>query len=268
MVMTRSIDALCLIALSLVSSTSFALPRCAKGQELDGNGVCVSADRDGDGIPNGTDRCPSEAEDPNGFQDDDGCPDEPLRARDAAARADLAAYEAAAQARLVNGCFDSADLRIKSAREGFTSFDSAIEAEQRCIDKYPDSTRAIAAHGTLVTLQYERDDKIRARAKQERARRTALADDYLSKARFQYTLGTTFAVIAAANGIAAATFVIAQPLGKDDVANTVVGSICLGFAVIFGVETYLRFDQGSTHAKSAKSIRPLAATPSGFVLRF
>ncbi len=33
------------------------------------------ADRDGDGIPDFADRCPSEAEDYDGFQDDDGCPD-------------------------------------------------------------------------------------------------------------------------------------------------------------------------------------------------
>jgi outer membrane protein OmpA-like peptidoglycan-associated protein len=33
------------------------------------------ADRDGDGVPDFSDRCPREAEDHDGFQDDDGCPD-------------------------------------------------------------------------------------------------------------------------------------------------------------------------------------------------
>ena len=32
-------------------------------------------DRDGDGIPDDKDRCPSEPEDKDGFQDEDGCPD-------------------------------------------------------------------------------------------------------------------------------------------------------------------------------------------------
>ncbi len=35
----------------------------------------ADADRDGDGIPDGVDRCPDEPEDYDGFQDDDGCPD-------------------------------------------------------------------------------------------------------------------------------------------------------------------------------------------------
>jgi outer membrane protein OmpA-like peptidoglycan-associated protein len=32
-------------------------------------------DKDGDGIPDDVDKCPAEAEDKDGFQDDDGCPD-------------------------------------------------------------------------------------------------------------------------------------------------------------------------------------------------
>jgi len=35
----------------------------------------ISADRDGDGIPDKRDACPDEAEDVDGFQDSDGCPD-------------------------------------------------------------------------------------------------------------------------------------------------------------------------------------------------
>ena len=33
-------------------------------------------DTDGDGIPDDRDRCPDQAENKNGFQDEDGCPDE------------------------------------------------------------------------------------------------------------------------------------------------------------------------------------------------
>ena len=36
---------------------------------------CPDPDNDGDGIPDAADKCPNEAEDKDGFQDDDGCPD-------------------------------------------------------------------------------------------------------------------------------------------------------------------------------------------------
>jgi hypothetical protein len=36
----------------------------------------LKADRDGDGIPDLRDRCPEKAEDKDGWQDDDGCPDD------------------------------------------------------------------------------------------------------------------------------------------------------------------------------------------------
>ena len=41
-------------------------------QDEDG---CPDADNDGDGVPDGSDQCPSDAEDADGFKDDDGCPD-------------------------------------------------------------------------------------------------------------------------------------------------------------------------------------------------
>jgi hypothetical protein len=41
-----------------------------------GGGTGISrADRDGDGVPDGSDACASEAEDRDGYQDEDGCPD-------------------------------------------------------------------------------------------------------------------------------------------------------------------------------------------------
>jgi OOP family OmpA-OmpF porin len=36
---------------------------------------CPDPDNDADGVPDATDKCPNEAEDKDGFQDDDGCPD-------------------------------------------------------------------------------------------------------------------------------------------------------------------------------------------------
>jgi hypothetical protein len=45
--------------------------------DLDNNGVgdACDGDIDGDGIPNGLDDCPTEAEDFDGFEDEDGCPE-------------------------------------------------------------------------------------------------------------------------------------------------------------------------------------------------
>jgi hypothetical protein len=53
-------------------------PNCPKGFEVDGEG-CVSDDKDNDGIPNALDKCPTQPEDKNGFEDEDGCPDEDRR---------------------------------------------------------------------------------------------------------------------------------------------------------------------------------------------
>jgi OOP family OmpA-OmpF porin len=36
---------------------------------------CPDNDNDGDGVPDGSDKCPTDAEDLDGFQDDDGCPE-------------------------------------------------------------------------------------------------------------------------------------------------------------------------------------------------
>ena len=36
---------------------------------------CPDLDNDNDGVPDATDKCPTDAEDKDGFQDDDGCPD-------------------------------------------------------------------------------------------------------------------------------------------------------------------------------------------------
>ena len=43
---------------------------------LDGDFPADATDKDGDGIPDDADPCPLYAEDPDGFEDDDGCPDD------------------------------------------------------------------------------------------------------------------------------------------------------------------------------------------------
>lgn len=51
-------------------------PKCPGAFERDGDAErCVGIDRDNDGILNRADLCPSDAEDMDGFKDDDGCPD-------------------------------------------------------------------------------------------------------------------------------------------------------------------------------------------------
>jgi type IV secretory pathway VirB10-like protein len=75
--------------------------------EVEGADHCVSVDKDGDGIPNATDQCPDQAEDFNGYKDEDGCPDEPERlamvkaAHDREAAAQLAAQQEAERQRQV-----------------------------------------------------------------------------------------------------------------------------------------------------------------------
>jgi hypothetical protein len=52
-------------------------PECPEGFAPDGVSGCADAsgDRDHDGIPDKDDKCPDQAEDHDGFEDDDGCPD-------------------------------------------------------------------------------------------------------------------------------------------------------------------------------------------------
>jgi outer membrane protein OmpA-like peptidoglycan-associated protein len=51
-----------------------AQPVCVAGQPHR-TADCPALDDDNDGVPNGMDNCPTQAEDKDGFQDQDGCPD-------------------------------------------------------------------------------------------------------------------------------------------------------------------------------------------------
>ena len=52
-----------------------AIPKWAAQAVVGWNGQFVKPDRDKDGIPDQGDRCPAQAEDRDGFEDTDGCPD-------------------------------------------------------------------------------------------------------------------------------------------------------------------------------------------------
>ncbi len=49
-------------------------PRCEEGSPYE-LADCPDLDLDGDGVRNGVDQCPTEPEDRDGFEDEDGCPD-------------------------------------------------------------------------------------------------------------------------------------------------------------------------------------------------
>ncbi len=63
---------------SITRQACVGLAQCPRGFEAEGEG-CVSEDKDKDGILNARDKCPDDPEDVNGFEDADGCPDEPRR---------------------------------------------------------------------------------------------------------------------------------------------------------------------------------------------
>ena len=54
-----------------------AEPNARAALSLSPPGKCTSGDRDGDGIPDAIDKCPDLRETYNGFEDSDGCPDDP-----------------------------------------------------------------------------------------------------------------------------------------------------------------------------------------------
>ena len=52
-----------------------AIEKSPKDRCVDSAATPVTGDNDGDGIPDNVDKCPTDPEDKDGFQDEDGCPD-------------------------------------------------------------------------------------------------------------------------------------------------------------------------------------------------
>lgn len=226
-----------------------------------------TADRDGDGIADDVDKCPSDAEDINQFEDEDGCPDAERLSEHNARLVLERERERTESERSIAACVERAQRREDSARGGYTSYDSAIDAWLACEVPAHDR-RAERVQRAMGTLRRDRDANAQKRSADEIAHRNAMADDYAAKARVQVALGTTFGILAVGTTAAALGFGLGQPLGRGEISNTIVGSVFLGFGILFGIQTYLRFDQAQTHTQSAKSIRPIALAPSGLVISF
>jgi hypothetical protein len=102
---------------SVTRQVCVGIAQCPAHFEAEGDG-CVSDDKDGDGIPNSRDKCPDEAEDKNGFEDEDGCPDEDRRVAAAAALENQrAAAEAAKKAEAEAAAKQEADRQAKAEAE-------------------------------------------------------------------------------------------------------------------------------------------------------
>ena len=108
-----------------------ATDKCPKeAEDKDGfqdDDGCPDPDNDKDGVPDATDKCPTEAEDKDGFQDDDGCPDPD---NDADGIPDAA-----------DKCPDKAETK-----NGFEDTDG-------CPDELPDSLKAVIGPVTGVTFK-------------------------------------------------------------------------------------------------------------------
>lgn len=96
-----------------------------KGPQPDG---CPVGDDDGDGFANDVDACPNEPETRNGFDDEDGCPDELPK--------DLGSFEGTLEG--VKFQIDSATLRPGSKRK----LDDVVEV----LLKYPEANVEISGH--------------------------------------------------------------------------------------------------------------------------
>jgi|GEM_PF-3189313 len=76
----KAVTLFVILALQLAPAWAIICPECGKENE-DTNNYCnwcagVQLDNDGDGVFNQNDKCPNEPEDFDGWEDEDGCPDE------------------------------------------------------------------------------------------------------------------------------------------------------------------------------------------------
>jgi OmpA-OmpF porin, OOP family len=95
------------------------------GVEPDG---CPIRDRDGDGIPDHLDKCPDQAETDNGFEDEDGCPD-----------------EIPEEVREFSGIIQGIEFELNSAAIRDSS-KPTLDRAIKVLDEYPDIRIEIVGH--------------------------------------------------------------------------------------------------------------------------
>jgi hypothetical protein len=178
-------------------------PACPHGFEAEGDG-CISEDKDGDGIPNGRDKCPDEPEDKNGFEDDDGCPDEARRVQ---------ALEAAAHA----------------ARDAA----SQKEHQRRVIEEEQAQQAAAAAE---LERQRERDEEARRKEGEEEQQKRAVDAARAEKARQDAVVHAAtrrmFGLVLTGAGVAAgAGSLVFVALGSGENSAIKNGSLATGSAI-------------------------------------
>jgi hypothetical protein len=188
---------------SVTRQTCVGNPQCPKGFEVEGEG-CISQDKDGDGILNAADKCPDEAEDANGFEDDDGCPDEPRR---------LAAMTAAANA-AQQAAAEKERQRLDGEAEKQRQAAEAAKAEQ---------DRALAVEAQKKAAEDEETRRKAAEAKAEQDRRDAIAHSATRR-----TLGLVLTGVGVATGIGSFAF-MAMGAGENSAIKN--GSLATGSAI-------------------------------------
>jgi len=143
-------------------------------EEVPGLGVATDNDRDGDGIEDTRDGCPQEAEDRDGFEDADGCPDADNDADGVPDTTD----ECAAEAETVNGlrdddgCPENVEITDTHIQLGMP-----VTFGRRSAEIGPAATEPL---GLLVELLRSRTDltliQVEGRASQDEGRRRQQLD--------------------------------------------------------------------------------------------
>ncbi len=178
-------------------------PQCPRDFEVESEG-CVSQDKDGDGIPNAQDKCPDEPEDRNGFEDDDGCPDEARRVAAAAAAANAAQQAAAERAQQQSQADEEQRRQAAAAAEAEQARAREIEARRAAAEQAARNQAAAA----------------------EQAKRDRQAAD--ARAATRRTLGLVLTGVGLASGIGSFVF---MALGSGENGSISGGSLPSGNAI-------------------------------------
>ena len=215
------------------------VPQCPKGLEAEGE-TCVPVDKDGDGILNAADKCPNDAEDKDGFQDDDGCPDNDNDGDKILDVNDKCPNEAEDfnQFKDDDGCPDEAELKGARAQDEEKARMAAVTAAAEAADH----ERAEAERRKLAA---ERDAV--AAAQRDKAARKRRARDEEEGRSVRRTMGQILTIGGGVVGAASVGFMIAGnaqnssiqsgnlATGKDIQAAAASGETYNVLAVGFGV---------------------------------